>query len=203
MPAKRKSTSRKKPGQPTKFTEQVRQDILTMTRMGMPASEAAKAAGISERSFYNYKARGERAQALETEMAEMTKAELVEKAREAGVAVSGSKEALIARILGAEQEYLQFFQELTRAGSQRELVLLERIQKASLEDWRAAGWLLSRLIPERYSERKLLQHTGADGGPIQTESVEPPAERVRGRILSIAGRLDEAAAERQQATESA
>ncbi len=36
----------------------------------------------------------------------------------------------------------------------------------------ARKWLLARMAPKRYGDRVALEHTGADGGPIQTEAVD-------------------------------
>ncbi len=43
------------------------------------------------------------------------------------------------------------------------------IYKGALEgDLKAAMWFLSRRRPEKWGDRMALEHTGADGGPIQT-----------------------------------
>jgi len=58
-----------------------------------------------------------------------------------------------------------FSDKVTQARVKGKLKLHQKINNASDEDWRAAGWLLSRRWPEDYSER--FEHTGKDGQPLQ------------------------------------
>lgn len=50
--------------------------------------------------------------------------------------------------------------------------------------WQRHAWALERRFPREFAQRKLLEHTGADGGPIETSAAavvvlpaldEPPA----------------------------
>jgi hypothetical protein len=52
----------------------------------------------------------------------------------------------------------------------------EHIQRSKLRvDTRK--WLLSKLAPKKYGDKITQEHTGADGGPIQTTFVLTPLER--------------------------
>ncbi len=45
---------------------------------------------------------------------------------------------------------------------------LAKIEKAASDgNWQAAAWKMERRYPEDYSLRQRLEHTGADGGPIE------------------------------------
>jgi hypothetical protein len=47
---------------------------------------------------------------------------------------------------------------------------LAKIEKAASDgNWQAAAWKLERRYPEDYSLRQRLEHTGADGGPIEID----------------------------------
>lgn len=47
-------------GRPTSLTPEVRKMLVDNVKIGMPFREAALAAGVSERSFHNWKIRGEK-----------------------------------------------------------------------------------------------------------------------------------------------
>jgi hypothetical protein len=76
---------------------------------------------------------------------------------------------------------------------------LAKIEKAASDgNWQAAAWKMERRYPEDYSLRQRLEHTGADGGPIQVEQdVTYSLEERQRRILTIVdqarGRSDPAA----------
>jgi transposase len=80
----------------------------------------------------------------------------------------------------SNEAYVQFALELDEAEATAELIDNNKITiAADAGDWRAAAWRLSRRSPERWGERKRLEHTGADGGPIETRQsgvVVLPAE---------------------------
>lgn len=76
---------------------------------------------------------------------------------------------------------------------------LAKIEKAASDgNWQAAAWKLERRYPDDFGRRERVEHTGADGGPIQVEQdVTYSLEERQRRILSIVdaarGRLDPAA----------
>lgn len=70
----------------------------------------------------------------------------------------------------ANHIYVQFAHDLEVAEAKTEIVDLATISKASREDWRAAAWRLARKNPDRWGERTRLEHSGPDGGPIETKA---------------------------------
>jgi hypothetical protein len=65
--------------------------------------------------------------------------------------------------------YRRFAAELEEAEAKTEIVDLVTIGKAARDDWRAAAWRLARKNPERWGDRQRLEHSGPDGGPIETK----------------------------------
>ncbi len=65
--------------------------------------------------------------------------------------------------------YRRFAAALEEAEARAEVVDLVTIGKAARDDWRAAAWRLSRKYPDRWGERQRLEHSGPDGGPIETK----------------------------------
>lgn len=57
-----------------------------------------------------------------------------------------------------------------RAIAEQRNVLL--IQNAASESWQAAAWWLERSFPQKYGRHDRIEHTGADGGPIQVETID-------------------------------
>lgn len=49
-------------------------------------------------------------------------------------------------------------------------------------------WVLGKEEPKKYGDRQAIEHTGKDGGPIQTEEVLTPDQR-HARIAELAAKL--------------
>jgi transposase len=76
---------------------------------------------------------------------------------EAAAAYGGiSYECLNQWIRRGEREtdgiYFQFLQDVHEAKAKAEVTLVATIKKASTNDWKAAGWMLSRRYPDRWAE---------------------------------------------------
>jgi hypothetical protein len=63
--------------------------------------------------------------------------------------------------------------------------IVDMADDATAEDWQvvklriwARQWRASKLAPKKYGDRQQLEHTGRDGGPIQTMQIDP--ERLKG-----------------------
>jgi hypothetical protein len=65
--------------------------------------------------------------------------------------------------------YRTFAAGLEEAEAQAEIVDLTFISMAAKADWRAAAWRLARKSPERWGDRQRIEHSGPDGGPIETK----------------------------------
>jgi 3-mercaptopyruvate sulfurtransferase SseA len=62
--------------------------------------------------------------------------------------------------------FRKFYETIEKAKLAREITYLERIDKATKKDWRAAAFLLEKLYPEKYAKRAIeakVQHSGAVG----------------------------------------
>jgi len=62
--------------------------------------------------------------------------------------------------------FRRFYETIEKAKLAREITYIERIDKASNDEWRAAAWLLEKLYPEKYAKRAIeakVQHSGAVG----------------------------------------
>lgn len=65
-------------------------------------------------------------------------------------------------------KYRDFLNAMDEALAKAEIRGVTTIAAAGAKQWQAAAWLLERTRPKRFG-RKLLELTGANGGPIQTE----------------------------------
>jgi hypothetical protein len=68
----------------------------------------------------------------------------------------------------ANEPYRQFSEALDQAEATAEILDNKRISEAAKIDWRAAAWRQARRRPDRWGDKQRLEHTGADGGPIET-----------------------------------
>jgi hypothetical protein len=68
----------------------------------------------------------------------------------------------------ANAEYRTFSENLDQAEAEAEVRDNKKITDAAATDWRAAAWRQARRRPDRWGDRQRLEHTGADGGPIET-----------------------------------
>lgn len=62
--------------------------------------------------------------------------------------------------------------EILRARADYAMQAIQNIEsKGRSEDWRATAWLLERLYGEDFGTKQRVEHTGADGGPINTTQI--------------------------------
>ena len=76
--------------------------------------------------------------------------------------VAGIHETTLQRWI---RRYAHFATQLERARAERTQLWLAKIEAAGERDWRAYAELLDRCAPE-YRKKSLVEHGGADGGPI-------------------------------------
>lgn len=79
-------------------------------------------------------------------------------------------------------EHRSFAAACAKARAEGEQIYLHGIRAKGDADWKADAWILSRLNPKRYAEAAKLEHTGAEGGPIQITGA-------RDRLLARLARL--------------
>jgi len=122
--------------------------IADFIAAGNHQNVAAKAHGVSESTHYAWLKRGEQErQRLET--------------------VPG------ARPKASESVYLEYLEAIERALAEAEASLVLNIRKAAAEPrtWQAAAWMLTHGVArDRWKQVQRTEITGADGGPVQSES---------------------------------
>ena len=79
----------------------------------------------------------------------------------------------------ADPDLINFLHTIAQAESQAEVTLINKWLNKTKGDWRAAKEYLARRWPERWAERKQLEHIGPGGGPIQ------------GTLIVVAGTPDQ------------
>ena len=68
----------------------------------------------------------------------------------------------------AEAPYVDFVEAVEKARSQAEMRNVALIQKAAMDGtWQASAWFLERSYPKRWGRSDRVEHTGADGGPVE------------------------------------
>ncbi len=140
----------------TKLTPERTDEIAKNIRAGLPFETAAIRAGITEKTFYNWRNRGEEKEA---------EIIILEKAGKG----SRSKEKNI---------YFQFLQVIKKAEADSEAVLLLKIQNDT--SWQSSAWILERRFRDRYSVRQEI--TGKDGKDLYEGMSEEDKADIVNRI---------------------
>lgn len=168
-PAQRPRTT----GRPTSLTPEVEDRIVTAIRGGSYIDDAASFAGVSDRTVYNWLARGKDALYQQ----------------ESGQDIPDS-----------EHLYLQFLQSVQRARSEAVLRNLALIQTAAQNgSWQAAAWYLERTNPRKWGRHETVELEGIDRDtPIRQSDVaallDERIARMRERstgIIDVVGRPDD------------
>jgi transposase len=127
---------------PTKLTPQVQERVVSALNAGNYQDTAARYAGITRATFYNWLERGR-----------------IERERIA----AGEK------ALKPERIYLDFLDAVENARANAEVRSVALIQKAANEGtWQAAAWFLERSHPQRWARLNRTEISGPQGGPIET-----------------------------------
>lgn len=74
----------------------------------------------------------------------------------------------ITTIFRLRQTDPKFAQGVRKAVKDGKMTCIRRIKRS--KDWRASAWLLERRWGSEFGRRDRLEHTGSEGGPIQTQS---------------------------------
>ena len=123
----------------SKLTEEVIKDIAKKLRVGNYMKTVAISIGVSERTFYYWVDRGEKANKL---------------------AEAGQKVPIEEKI------YLQFLQSIRQAEAEAEIVIVAQIFSQIPKDWKAGLELLARKYPERWARKDYVDFRGSiDQGP--------------------------------------
>lgn len=174
-------------GRRSKLTPAIHEDIVTMISGGMNFKDAAAANGIGERTFHEWRQRGEHA-VIEHERREaMSVAALRAECRGLKLPATGNKQTILDRLGAQEDPFAQFAQAIKKAEAARKFVWLGEIGTA--EDWKAKAWLLERLYPHEFSRRTIAQLVGKDDGPVEfADLTEDVKTKMAEKIQAIADR---------------
>ena len=67
-----------------------------------------------------------------------------------------------------ETIFVDFVEAVEKARAQAEMRNVGLIQKAAMDGtWQASAWYLERSYPKRWGRSDRVEHTGADGGPVE------------------------------------
>jgi hypothetical protein len=188
-PAAKTKDKQRRVGRAPAITPEMRDALCELLQLGVSIGDACGAAGLSESTYYRYRAEGEEV------------AERLRVAEEAGRA----KPKLTAR----DTRYLEFWQATTRARARKNVAYARMIREAGeggvayteirreLEavrdpetgevehrlvketqtrtvlrpDWRAAAWMLERTDPAHFGRRDALELSGDALTPEQAVNV--------------------------------
>lgn len=136
-----------KTGRPEKLTKQLQEEMVKHVRSGNYVETVCAYVGIYKDTFYNWMRRG---------------------AKEKERVMKNPK----ARIRKDEQKYVEFSDAIKEAEASAEMRDVTLIAKAAEDQWQASAWRLERKFPQRWGRKEQLEHSGKDGGPIETENTE-------------------------------
>jgi hypothetical protein len=143
---------------PTELTPEVADRIAQLIRAGNWPETAAVAAGVSERSYYRWMARGEQAVQLQE---------------------SGK------RVHRPEEPYRQFWQQVKRAESESQVIAVSHLMKAMPSTPTAVLAWLERRFRQEWGRTERQELSGPGGGPSAIASAR---ERLEARLAAVAAR---------------
>lgn len=111
-----------------KLTDDVQQRLVESLQAGNFITTAARAAGIGERTFYDWMNRGRR----ELERCDATECQPDER----------------------EAPFVAFYQTIGETQAAAEETLVTIVRNAAVDTWQAGAWLLERKHPDRYGAQR-------------------------------------------------
>ena len=142
---------------PTLLTPELQEALCGHLAQGAHVKTACEAVGISERTYYDWRARGKKARDEPPPTLDLTRQGLIDLLTEADVTypARATKTELLERLtLHREGSFLQFLQASTRAGAIRTLEALARIELGA-----QGGALLERTTTTRTSKTGVVTNT--------------------------------------------
>jgi hypothetical protein len=157
-----KTPVKKTAGRKSALIEPTRENILLdYIKIGTPVKKAVVAAGISEKTFYNWMSRG---------LAERERLSL----------------SMTAKSNPTEVVFLQFLQRVEQARAEAIMKKVAVIAKSGNDgDWRAAAWWLERQVPEEFGKTEKLEIGGSNGEPIRIQVEMGELENKIAKVLAI------------------
>lgn len=167
----------------TKLTKERKDIILHEISEGNTKENAAKVAGISEATLYNWIAKG-RTEEPPAGLEDMTKKELVALAKKHQVKGyhKMNKSQLISRVEEAATIHRALVEEMEFAEARGISEHVKTIKKASKEDWKASAWFLERKDPANWAKKDRLHVENNHSGSIQTEHTEKMLIEIRNML---------------------
>ena len=157
----------------TKLTTERKELLLQEIEDGSTRELAARLAGISEQTLYNWIKRG-REYEPDDSLDRMKKGELVKRARGQGItgAAKLTKTQLIDKLEESERIYQDFYFELQRAEARAMKKHIKNIVRAGTEDWKASAWYLERRDPDNWGRRDRVHLDNQHSGTIETKETQ-------------------------------
>ncbi len=135
--------------------------LLDYIKIGTPVKKAVIAAGISEKSFYNWLTRGQNE-------------------RERLATVPNAKPNT------TEDVFVQFLQRVEQARAEAIASKVTVIAKSGVNgDWRAAAWWLERQVPEEFGATAKLEVGGTGGDAIKVQIEMGDLEDKIAKVLAL------------------
>lgn len=153
---KKQTKKKNKGGRPTKFNREIRDKIINAIKAGMYVESAAKYAGISKDTFYDWLDKG--AKKLDPKLVEFSDA--------VGKAMGESELRDVLNIERAAQG--------AKAKYDANGVLTQQEMKP---DWKASAWRLERKFPKRWGRRDTMK--------IEDENTDDPTTQEENLHKSI------------------
>ncbi len=141
---------------PRKITVARRKRIAVHLRNSTPQETACRLEGVSTTAYYAWRARG----------------------RKADDKANGIK----ARIPKADFPYVEFWEVTEKARAEAEQTMIGHVRAIAAfaekegDRLRAATFMLDRMYPDRWAQRKHLEVTGAQEGPIEIRVEYEPGD---------------------------
>ena len=132
---------------PSKLTPETHNKIVKAIKLGATYELAASYGGVTYDTLNNWRKRGEEESLRRSEKGDRQTKQWLQ-----------------------EEPFFKFFEDIKAAEGQGAFNWLSQIEKAANSgNWQAAAWKLERRYPEVYG-RQRIEHTGADGGAIETKA---------------------------------
>ena len=140
----------------TKLTPEVQRRICDNIRLGMTYERAAVCAGVCEKTFYVWKAKGEQARS----------GKHVQFLQALQAAETEGEQRHLATIKAAALGGREFTETATDYDARGKVVKAKTTVKHVLPQWQAAAWILERRHPQRWAKLEKREVSGKDGGEL-------------------------------------
>ena len=174
---------------PSKLTEERAERIANLIKGGNYASQAAQAAGVSERSYHRWMQQGAEASSKCEEWQERVdhwnSLNDAQKRSESHLQPSEDEAPTAEEIV-----LWRFWRDVKKAEAEAEAAAVLQIRKAANEGtWQAAAWYLERKFKDRWSRRDSIDHTGSIDHRVGIGASPEEIEAARARLHAARAEL--------------